>query len=334
MQVLVTGGAGFLGAQLSRYLLAAPGIALAGGPRVPIEHLVVVDRVAPPPDLLADARVRSVVGDLAELMGPTGPVDILGGADLVFHLAAAVSGECERDLDLGIETNLLGSLAVLNAVRRSRRSPVFVFASSLAVYGAWPGSPLPPVIEDDTLPTPMNSYGTQKLAVEQLVSDYTRRDLLDGRSVRLMTVSVRPGKPNAAASGFLSGIIREPLAGQRAVCPVRPETRVAILSPRHTIEGLVRAAETSRETWGPPVAVNLPALEVSVSDMVDALARVSGPSTTQLIDWEPDPEVETLFESWPARFASTRARALGLRSDPDFDSVIRQYLDSITASAV
>ena len=176
------------------------------------------------------------------------------------------------------------------------------------------------------MPNPQSSYGAQKVIGEQLLADYTRKGLLRGRTVRLMTVSVRPGRPNAAASSFLSAIVREPLAGERAVCPVPAQTEVALASPRRAICGLLRAATASDEVWGGRTAVNMPALTVTVADMVAALEREAGPQATTLIDWVPDPAVAAIVTSWPARFRCDRSARLGLIPDPDFDSIIKMYL--------
>jgi D-erythronate 2-dehydrogenase len=181
-------------------------------------------------------------------------------------------------------------------------------------------------VDDQTMPNPQTSYGVQKVIGEQLLADYTRKGFLRGRSVRLMTVCVRPGRPNAAASGFLSGIIREPLAGQRAVCPVGPHTEVALASPARALAGLRRAAEASGAAWGGRSAVNLPALTVTVGGMVAALEQVAGPAVTRLIDWVPDPGVARIVAGWPARFEAERAAGLGLLPDPDFGSIVRAYL--------
>jgi nucleoside-diphosphate-sugar epimerase len=182
------------------------------------------------------------------------------------------------------------------------------------------------VVDDHTLPNPQTSYGVQKFIGEQLLADYTRKGFLRGRAIRLMTVCVRPGRPNAAASGFFSGIIREPLAGQRAVCPVDPRTEVALASPAKAIAGLLLAATSSDEAWGGRSAVNLPALTVTVADMVAALERVAGPAASGLIDWVPDPAVARMVTGWPARVSSQRAARLGLAPDPDIASVIGMHL--------
>ncbi len=324
MHVVVTGAAGFLGTLLSRALLGADRLSLAGAPATRLERLTLVDRFPPPDDLASDPRVEVVTGDLLELL--TGGSGLLDGASAIYHLAAAVSSECEQDFDLGMRANVDCSRLLLEAARALGTRPLLVFASSLAVYGAWPGQPSPDVVSDSTLPTPRSSYGIQKLVVEQLVADYTRKGFVDGRCVRLMTVSVRPGRPNAAASGFLSGIVREPLNGQRAVCPVPPETRVALSSPRRTLEGLLAALTKSASDWGPPTAFALPAMELTVAQMVAALEEVGGAEAVALVDWTPDPAVTDIVAGWPARFASERATRLGLSADTDFADVIRQYV--------
>lgn len=316
MKVLITGGAGFLGARLARALLARG--ELAGRP---LTGLVLADLVAPPPDLCAEARVSVRAGQLME------QADALAceGLDGVFHLASAVSAECEADFELGLRSNLDSTRALLDALRLQGSAPRLVFASSVAVYGSDPVLPLPPVVHDETLPTPQSSYGIHKFICEQLVADYTRKGFIDGRSARLMTVAVRPGRPNGAASGFLSGIVREPLAGLDAVCPVAPETRVALASPASTIAGLIRVFEAGREDFGGRTALNLPALSVSVAEMLDALETLAGPEARARVRFEPDAAIARIVGAWPARFESQRAARLGLRPDADFISVLRQY---------
>ena len=251
--VLITGGAGFLGSRLARALLTAGALEVAGGEARPLDRLTLVDRVTAPPDLAADARVTAIEGDLADLLAPDrgGPAS-LGGADVIFHLAAAVSAECEADFDLGVRANLRATEALLAAYRSLGTSPVVVFASSLAAFGDSRDHPLPEVVDDQTLPNPQTSYGVQKVIGEQLLADYTRKGFLRGRTVRLMTVCVRPGRPNAAASGFMSSIIREPLAGERAVCPVGPKTAVALASPASDHPGAAARRRRRRRNLGRP----------------------------------------------------------------------------------
>jgi len=324
MHILITGGCGFLGARLARTLLAQGSLALAGAAARPIERITLADRAPPPVDLQQDARVGFAQGDLlAQLDGGALP---LAEVQLVCHLAAAVSGECEADFDLGMRSNLDATRGLLEACRHAGHAPVFVFSSSVAVFGDSPEQPLPEVIEDGTLPTPQNSYGIQKFIGEQLVADYTRKGFVQGRTVRLMTVSVRPGRPNAAASSFLSGMLREPLAGERARCPVAPETPVALASPGNTVRGLIRAATASAAEWGARTAVNLPALRTTVREMAQALERLAGAEAAARIDWAPDAQIAKIVTSWPSRIRAARAEGLGLAADESFDAILRDYV--------
>jgi D-erythronate 2-dehydrogenase len=327
VNVVITGGAGFLGSRLARELLAAGSLDVAGSGARPLSRVTLLDRAPAPPDLAADARVTVIRGGLGELLGPAGGGrDALAGADVVFHLAAAVSGECEADFDLGIRANLRATESLRASCRALGTNPVVVFASSLAVFGASAEHSLPAVVDDHTLPNPQTSYGAQKVIGEQLLADYTRKEFLRGRAVRLSTVSVRRGRPNAAASGFLSSIIREPLAGERAICPVGPRTEAALISPARAVDGLFRAATSSEDAWGGRSAVNLPALTVTVAEMVAALERVAGPDVSALIDWIPDPAVARIVASWPARIRADRAARLGLAPDPDFGAIVERHL--------
>ena len=322
VHVVVTGGAGFIGARLARELLRSGTLDVAGSAPRPVRRLTLIDQVPVAADLAADDRVTAARGDLAGQLTP----GMIEGADVVFHLAAAVSAECEVDFDLGIHANLRGTEALLAACRALGTSPVVVFASSVAVFGGSPSRPLPPVIDDRTAPNPQTSYGTQKVISEHLLADYTRKGFLRGRALRLMTVAVRPGRPNRAASGFVSGIIREPLAGQRATCPVPADTQVALASPAKAVTALLRAASCAEQAWGDGSAVTMPALTVSVGEMAAALGRVAGPGVSALIDWTPDPVITAMMAGWPARVKADRAARMGLTPDPDFDSIIRLHL--------
>ena len=326
MNIVITGGAGFLGVRLARTLLQHGSLSLGGAPAQTIQQLTLVDRVAPPADLRADPRVRVVEGDLVDLLEGSAQQVVPQDAAAVVHLASAVSGECEADFDLGMRSNLRAGMLLLERCRALGTQPLLVFSSSLAVFGSTAEQPLPEVVTDTTLPTPQNSYGIQKFVLEQLVADYTRKGFLRGRNVRLMTVSVRPGRPNGAASSFLSGMIREPLAGERSTCPVPPDTLVALSSPARTVEGLIRALQTGDQEWGPRTALNLPALTTTPAQMAAALEKVAGPAAASLIDWRPDPAIARIITSWPARMDSARARALGLVADADFETIVRDYV--------
>ncbi|GAB4400590.1 MAG: SDR family oxidoreductase [Rhodoferax sp.] len=322
MKVLITGGAGFLGTRLARELLRRKDLR---GQR--IERLTLADlTAAQDPALQSDARVRMHQGDLLGQMSELAAERF----DVIFHLASAVSAECEADFDLGMRTNLDTTRALLDACRaqssRTGTAPVFVFSSSVAVFGSDPALPLAAVVDDRSLPTPQSSYGVQKYICEQLVADYTRKGYIDGRAARLMTVVVRPGRPNGAASSFLSSIVREPLAGQPAVCPVAPQTAVALASPSNTIAGLIAVSEATRQTFGGRTALNLPALTVTVQQMLDALREVAGPEAVELVRFEPNATIARIVGGWPAQFDSPRARALGLYPDRDFRSIVLEYV--------
>jgi len=322
VRVLITGGAGFVGARLARALLAR---GMLAGRR--IERIVLADQAAAAPWLLADARVEARVGTLLA------QIERLAGEplDAVFHLASAVSGECELDFDLGLRSNLDSTRALLDALRRRVQqhgaAPVrLVFASSIAVFGPDPAYPFPDLVGDDTLPTPQTSYGTHKLVCEQLVADYTRKGFVDGRAARLVTVTVRPGRPNGAASSFFSGIIREPLAGQRASLPVDPGVAHPVASVGRMVDGLIAVGEASRAAFVGRTAMTLPGLNVTVQQMLDALERVAGPAVRARVVRERDERIAAIVANWPRAVTTPRAAALGLRCDASFDDIIRSYI--------
>ncbi len=321
MRLLITGGGGFVGARLARTLLARGQL---NGQA--ITTLLLADQVPPPADLLADPRVQARTGPLLAQCAALGH----DAPDGVFHLASAVSGECELDFDLGMRSNLDSTRALLDALRASSqasgRVTRLVFSSSVAVFGPDPSVPLPPVVADDTLPAPQTSYGTQKLVCEHLLADYTRKGFIDGRAARLMTVTVRPGRPNGAASSFFSGIIREPLAGVESICPVDENVAHPVASPARAVEGLIAVYEASREQLGGRLALNLPSLNVRVGDMLAALQRVAGDRVRQLVRFERDGRIAGIVANWPAGASAQRAAQLGLQPDASFGSIIEQYI--------
>ena len=323
MKLLITGGAGFVGSRLARALLARGNL---GGTK--IDRLLLADQVAPAADLAADPRVEVRVGPLLSQCA-----DFAGDRfDGVFHLASAVSGECEADFELGLRSNLDTTRALLDALRAAGNAPRLLFSSSVAVFGPDPGVPLPDVVADDTLPAPQTSYGAQKLVCEHLIADYTRKGFLDGRAARLMTVTVRPGRPNGAASSFFSGIIREPLAGVESVCPVDPDVSHPVSSPARTIDGLIKVYEADRAALGGRLALNLPALNVRVSQMLAALEQVAGKTVRARVRFEKDPTIVRIVAGWPKGASAARAARLGLAPAPEFATIIREYIDDCRAA--
>ena len=327
MRILITGGGGYVGSRLARALLERGTL----GGRT-IERLVLADQVAPRAELASDRRVETRVGALA------GQCEALGhdGFDGVFHLASAVSGECEADFDLGLRSNLDSTRALLDALRaataRGGAPAKLVFSSSVAVFGPDPSVPLPALVGDDTLPAPKTSYGTHKLMCEYLIADYSRKGYVDGRSARLMTVTVRPGKPNGAASSFFSGIVREPLAGTDAVCPVAADVSHPLTSVARTVEGLIAVYEASTEQMGGRLALNLPAVNTTVAEMLAALEEVAGPAVRARVKFVRDETIARIVANWPRGSTAARAAALGLKPDRDFADIIRQYIADCRAS--
>jgi D-erythronate 2-dehydrogenase len=292
-------------------------LGLDGRPR-PIERITIVDAAAA--DDLTDPRVEHVVGDISDAAVVNGA--ITADTSSVFHLAAVVSGMAEADFALGMRINVDASRLILEACRHAGHGPRLIFASSVAVYGGAPSD----TMRDSTALTPRTSYGTQKAMVELLINDYSRRGFVDGRVLRLPTISVRPGRPNAAASSFASGIIREPLNGEPAVCPVDPETTLLLLSPSGVIRCMIHGHDLPAETFGGNRVVNLPGLSVTVREMVRALERVAGPEVVSRIRWEPDARIAKFVANWPGAWDNSRALALGFPGDQNFEDNVRQYV--------
>ena len=317
MHILVTGAAGMIGGKLVARL-ARDG-ALDGRP---VAALTLVDAVAPS-DSAGAIPAKRITADLSQ----PGEAEraVAERPDVIFHLAAVVSGEAEEDFAKGYRVNLDGSRALLEAVRRIGGGwrPKLVFTSSIAVFGA----PFPDAIPDDFHPTPLTSYGTQKAMIEHLLADYSHRGFVDGIALRLPAITVRPGKPNRAAAGFFSGIVREPLAGAEAVLPVADDVLHTHASPRAAVEFLVHAAGLPRERIGPRIALNMPGVCCTVAEQIEALRRAAGDAAVARIRRERDPRIESIVANWPRRFDPRRALALGFRAEESFDEIIRAYIE-------
>ena len=319
MDVLITGGAGFLGVKLAKKLLERGTLAGPDGKQHTLSRIVLLDQVAA--QGFTDPRIVSMTGDVADAASVARA--LTPSVQTVFHLAAVVSGEAESDFDLGMRINLDATRILLEQARHNGNKPRFVFTSSVAVFGG----DLPAKVLDTTPATPQGSYGAQKAMCELMVTDYARKGFVDGRSVRLPTVSVRPGKANKAASSFASGIIREPLNGVTSICPVPPTTRMWVLSPRSTVNNLIHAHEVDGAVFGSAGAVNLPGLSITVGEMVAAMGRVAGDAPVKLIQWEEDAAIMKLVRTWPGDFITTRAESMGFVCDTNYDDVVSAYMD-------
>ena len=317
MKVVITGGGGFLGYRLAQAILERGTLADAEGNQAAVAKIVLLD-VAFPEHV--DARLNCLKGDLTEKAFLESALGTDTGS--VFHLASVVSGGAEADFDLGMRVNLDGTRSLLDICRKQARPPRFVFTSSVAAFGG----ELPAVLDDSTTPNPQGSYGAQKVCCEYLTTDYSRKGYIDGRSLRLPTISVRPGKPNLAASSFASGIIREPLNGIVSVCPVSRDTSIWMLSPGKVLEALIHAHDLPSSAWGTKRVVNLPGNTASVGEMIDTLRRIAGDKVADLIEIKPDPRIEALVSTWPVRFTTERANKLGFSADQNVESIIRDYI--------
>src|SRR6266567_891057 len=311
MHILVTGAAGFLGSRLLRALLAGPA-------RVPqVSRIVAADVTSCPIDDVRVVHRTGTIGDPDFVRSIVEP-----GLDVVYHLAAVLSGQSEAEFETGMQVNVDATRSLLEACRRLTRAPRMVFASTIAVFGG----PLPEVVPENAVLRPQSSYGTEKAIAELLVSEYSRRGFIDGVICRIATVTVRPGAPNSALSSFVSGIIREPLSGVDAVCPVPLETRLWISSPDAVIRNLMHAAHMTASALGGRLAVNLPGLCVTPAQMLASLERAGGAAARAHVRCEVDPRVTRVVSTWPGALDDRRARSLGFSGDRNFDDVVRQYI--------
>jgi nucleoside-diphosphate-sugar epimerase len=319
VKVLIIGAAGMVGRKLTDRLVADG--TLAG---TPISALHLVDIVPPQ----APQVGYPVTAGAADLTAPgTANTVIASRPDIVFHLAAIVSGEAEADFDKGYAVNLDGTRHLFEAIRKAHLAdgykPRVVFTSSIAVFGA----PFPDRIGDEFLSAPLTSYGTQKAMGELLLSDYSRRGFLDGIGIRLPTIVVRPGKPNKAASGFFSGILREPLAGQPAILPVADTVRHWFASPRSAVGYLVHAAGLDTQKLGTRRSLNMPGISATVAEEIEALRRAAGDKAVALIRREPDEAIVKMVAGWPRDFHPARAIELGFTTDANFDAIVRAHIE-------
>jgi nucleoside-diphosphate-sugar epimerase len=322
MKVVITGGAGFLGRQLARALLERRTLTAPSGTQEEIEQLVLCDAADASLPAWADSRVELVTGDISDRRTVAALCD---RDDIsVFHLASVMSGGSEADFDLALSANVDGGRNLLEALRANAVAPRFVFTSSLAVFGGLPDSA---IVGDATKQTPATTYGATKAILELLVNDYTRKGFIDGRTARLPTVIVRPGTPNAAASSFASSVVREPARGEDVAVPVARDTRIAVIGYRTVIACLVRLHELDGAALGADRALQLPAISVSVDELIDSTTRLAGGRRLGSVTFSPDPAVITIVQSWPACVASTRATSLGFPSDADTDAIVAAYLE-------
>lgn len=319
MQVLITGGAGLLGARLARQLLKRGTLTGTDGKQQTITRITLLDVV--PAKGFDDPRIHVVTGDIAD--EKVIDANLTPEIQSVFHLAAIVSGQAEADFELGMRINFDATRLILERARKNGNKPRVVFTSSVAVFGG----DLPAKVLDTQVLTPQSSYGAQKVMGELLVNDYSRKGYIDGRALRMPTVCVRPGAPNKAASSFASGIIREPLNGIEAVCPVAPETPMWLMSPRHAIDNLIHGHEVDGSRFGSSRALSLPGLSTTVKEMVAALERVAGSDVVKRIRWELDPAIVRIVNTWPGDFATARGDAMGFQRDANFDDIVRAYIE-------
>jgi len=320
MHIMIIGAAGMVGRKLTTALVAAGQV---GGN--PIERLTLADVVVPSAPEGFGGKVETVASDLS---APGAAAALVASRpDLIFHLAAIVSGEAEADFEKGYRINLDGMRYLLEAIRlegqREAYKPRLVFTSSIAVFGA----PYPEVIEDEFFCTPLTSYGTQKAICELLLNDYSRKGFVDGIGIRLPTISIRPGKPNAAASGFFSNILREPLSGQEAVLPVSKDVRHWFASPRAAVGFLMHAAELDTSLLGWRRSLSAPGLSATVGEEIEALRRVAGDKAVALIKEIPDPKIISMVDGWPKNFNAKRAESLGFKAEKTFDEIIRIHIE-------
>jgi nucleoside-diphosphate-sugar epimerase len=316
MNVLVIGAAGMVGRKFCEELAKRSSIG-----NKPVDQLTMADTITPVAPIGAPFSVRTLSADISD--ATVAESLVTDRPDMIYHLAAIVSGEAEADFDKGYQVNLNGTRQLFDAVRQAGYRPRVVFTSSIAVFG----TPFPETIPDDFAPRPLTSYGTQKAIGELLLADFSRRGFFDGIAIRLPTICVRPGRPNKAASGFFSGIIREPLKGEAAVLPVTDDVRHWFASPRAAVNFLFNAGAIDSTQLGSNRTLNLPGVSTTVGEMIAALERVAGAECVKLIRREPDPTIQKFVDGWPRRLDAARAEALGFKAETSFEEIIRNHIE-------
>ncbi|MCC3305758.1 D-erythronate dehydrogenase [Sneathiella sp. HT1-7] len=319
MKIVITGGAGFLGKRLAKALLARESLTGPDGVTKKIKELVLFD-IAPGIDL-EDDRLRYISGDISDSETVKKLID--ENTASIFHLAAVVSAQAEEDFDLGFRINLNGTYHVLEAARALPHAPKLLFTSSIATYGG----DLPDVVADETAQMPQTSYGTAKVMGELLVQDYSRKGYIDGRSLRLPTISVRTGLPNKAASTWASSMIREPLCGRDAICPVSETTPMACMSPTKIIGALIHAHDLPADAFGATRSLLLPGISITAGEMAAAVERHKGNRKIGKILWQPDPAIQKIVDGWPRATHSARAEYLGFEKDNNLDDMIHGFIE-------
>ena len=321
MKVVVTGGTGMIGRKLISSLLATPELIDRDGNKSEVTSITAFDIMPPDPPLPDDDRLSVVTGEIsnAEAIASL----ICDDTDAVFHLAAVVSAQAEEDFDLGMRVNLDGTRIVLERCRALEHTPRFVYASSVAAFGG----EMPDVIDDTVTPNPQTTYGVTKVIGEYLIDDYSRKGFIDGRALRLPTIVVRPGRPNKAASTWASSIMREPLAGHSAVCPVTEDSKMWMLSPRRVVEAFRHAQVLDSDAWGPHRVVNLPGITGSVTESLQALSRAGGNSARALVSFEHNPFIQDIVDGWANTFVTPRGDAMGFTADADLDEIVSVFLE-------
>mgnify|MGYP001163658246 FL=1 len=321
MKVVVTGGTGMIGRKLISSLLVTPELIDRDGNKSEVTSITAFDIMPPDPPLPDDDRLSVVTGEISDA---DAIASLIGNdTDAVFHLAAVVSAQAEEDFDLGMRVNLDGTRILLERCRALDHAPRVVYASSVAAFGG----EMPDVIDDTVTPNPQTTYGVTKVIGEYLIDDYSRKGFIDGRALRLPTIVVRPGRPNKAASTWASSIMREPLTGHSAVCPVTEESKMWMLSPRRVVEAFRHAQVLDSDAWGPHRVVNLPGITGSVTESLQALSRAGGNSARALVSFKYDPFIQDIVDGWANTFVTSRGDAMGFTADANLDEIVSVFLE-------